>query len=323
MRELTPAKLKSWQSDNKYSILKIVFVVTIFLFILHYALKNLNELKNVAISFNLYYLVASLLLTVFYVFNYSLIWQYITTKNGCGIELRKTITIRVSSEFGKYIPGRVLGLAMVLFFYEREKKSKKVVSYCLILEYLGTVVGAVFVFIGSVFFVDVTAFEPYKSAAAVLMAIFFVMMHPKILERCANAVLKRTKYGEVVFNITYMQVFVIILFNVINWVLLGIALFLLINAAYNIPIRQFVHVVGLLSLASFSGLIAILTPAGLGVREGIMIFLLADLIPMTVASVISVASRLLLVAAEAILFGVVYFCNRCFGKTVENPLVIR
>ena len=158
---------------------------------------------------------------------------------------------------------------MILFSYDREKKSKKVVTYCLILEYLGTLLGAVVVFIGSVFFVDVGTFEQYKSAAVVLMAVVLAVMHPKILERSANAVLKRTKYGEVVFSITYVQILVIILFNVINWVLLGIALFLFINSAYSIPVRHFVYVTGLLSLASFSGLIAIFTPAGLGVREGI------------------------------------------------------
>jgi hypothetical protein len=88
-------------------------------------LKNLDELKGAVISFNFYYLTAALLLTVFYVFNYSLIWQYNTIKNGCGIELRKAVAFRVYSEFGKYIPGRAMGLAMVLFFYDREKSLRK------------------------------------------------------------------------------------------------------------------------------------------------------------------------------------------------------
>jgi hypothetical protein len=158
--------------------------------------------------------------------------------------------------------------------------------------------------------VDVDAFERYKSAAVVLMGVFFVMMHPKILERCMNTVLKRTKYGAVVFDITYVQVLIITLLNVINWILLGIAFFPFINSAYSLPMGHFVYIMGLLTLASFSGLISIFTPAGLGVREGIMIFLLAAIIPKTVASVISVGSRLLIVAAEAILLGVVYFYNR-------------
>jgi hypothetical protein len=63
------------------------------------------------------------------------------------------------------------------------------------------------------------------------MGVFFVMMHPKILERCMNTVLKRTKYGAVVFDITYVQVLIITLLNVINWILLGIAFFPFINSA--------------------------------------------------------------------------------------------
>ena len=87
MRELTAVKLKSWLSQNKYSLLKGLFVITVFLYILTYVLNKLNELRGADISFNLYYLGSSFFLTVFYVFNYSLIWQYITIKNGCSIEL--------------------------------------------------------------------------------------------------------------------------------------------------------------------------------------------------------------------------------------------
>ncbi len=314
--------LKSWLSQNKFSLIKVIFVIVVFLFISSYVLKNLDELKGADVTFNFSYLAASLLLTVVYVFNYSLIWQYITIKNGCSIELRKAVTIRVYSEFGKYVPGRALSLAMALFFYGRENKSKKVVGYCLFLEYLATLLSAVFVFLCSIFFVEIDAFEQYKGVAVALMGLFFVMIHPKILERCLNMILRRTKYGEVVFDITYAQVLIITLFNVANWVLLGIAFFLFINSVYSVPVGHFAYITGLLTLASFSGLVSLFTPAGLGVREGVMIFLLAAIIPKTVSSVISVGSRLLLVAAEAILFGLVYLYNRDIRKTATDPLSI-
>jgi glycosyltransferase 2 family protein len=310
-------KLKCWLRENKIHLFKGFFVIIVFLFISNYVLKNLDELKSSDISFNLYYLATSLLLTVFCVFNYSLIWQYITIKNGCSIDVRKAITIRVYSEFGKYVPGRALGLAMVLYFYDREKKSKKVVGYCLFLEYLAVILAAVFVFLCSILFADISAFEQYKSLSVTLMALLFVMMHPKILERCLNTVLKRTKYGEVVFDITYVQVLIITLLHVMNWMLLGVAFCLFINSVFNVPAGHFMYVVGLLALASFSGLISIFTPAGLGVREGIIIFLLATIIPKAVASVISVGSRLLIVAAEVILLGIVYSYNRNARKAAN------
>ena len=170
---------------------------------------------------------------------------------------------------------------------------------------------------------DVGAFERYKSVAVVLMGVFFVMMHPKILERCMNTVLKRTKYGEVVFDITYGQVLIITLLNAINWVLLGIAFFLFINSVYSVPVGHFVYIVGLLTLASFSGLISIFTPAGLGVREGIMIFLLAAIIPKTVAGVISVGSRLLIVAAEGNFIRNSVFFNRLFRRGLASPVRVQ
>jgi glycosyltransferase 2 family protein len=317
MSKISLLKLKPWLRENKVLLIKGFFVIIVFLFISNYVLKNLDELISSDISFNLYYLATSLLLTVFFVFNYSLIWQYITIKNGCSIELGKAITIRVYSEFGKYVPGRALGLAMVLFFYGRDNKNKKVVGYCLFLEYLTVILAAVFVFLCSIFFVDIDAFARYKGLSVTLLGVLSVAMHPKILERCMNTVLKRTRYGGVVFDITYAQVLVITLLHVMNWVLLGVALFLFANSAYPVPLEHFAYIVGLLTLASFSGLISLFTPAGLGVREGIMIFLLGVIMPKTVASVISIGSRLLLVAAEAILLGIVYSYNRNIRKAAN------
>ena len=45
--------------------------------------------------------------------------------------------------------------------------------------------------------------------------------------------------------------------------------------------------------------------------------------PIAVASVVSVASRLLLVAAEVILLGIMYFFNRLFRRGLASPVRVQ
>jgi hypothetical protein len=313
------AALSSWVSSHGYALLRALLLVVIFLFLGRYVFSNFDDLKNATITLDRSWLLASFLVAAVYVFSYSLIWQYITMGNGCAIPLWKAITVRVYSEFGKYVPGRALGLGMVVFSYSRYAQAKKTVSSCLFLEYLANMLGALFTFIISLCFVRDATFQAYRSGALFSTGAFFVLIHPKCLEFFANIVLKRTRFGAVSFKISYSQVLFIIFLNVVNWVILGSAMFLFINAVHGIPATSFVHVTGLIALASLAGLLSLFTPAGLGVREGLLVVLLLPIMPRAVASVVAVGSRLLLLVAESTLFCGVFLVNGWKRARLSQP----
>lgn len=290
--------------------MKLLIVGIIFIFIGRFIFNNIDELRANLFHFNLIYLSISLILTVLYVFIYSLIWHYLTVKSNCSIDFGKTITARVNAEFGKYVPGRALGLAIILYWYNRERQSKKLVSFCLLFEYIATLLGAIIAFLISIYFVDVDAFNKYRLLALFFALCFTITIHPVFLEFILNKILKLVKYEEIRIEITYADMLKIVLFNVMNWLLLGMAMFFLINAVYLLSFNDVLFIIASFSLASFFGLIALITPAGLGVRESILIFVLSILIPKSIAGVISVLSRLWLLLAETILFCLVIVFNK-------------
>ena len=63
---------------------------------------------------------------------------------------------------------------------------------------------------------------------------------------------------------------------------------------------------GAFSLSSVIGILALFAPSGLGVREGILAIFLNQVMPTSVALVVSVASRLWITIAELVAAGIVY-----------------
>jgi len=71
--------------------------------------------------------------------------------------------------------------------------------------------------------------------------------------------------------------------------------------------------------AGIIGLFAFFVPAGLGVREGVMVFMLSFLMPPAMAGIIALSSRIWLTFAEVFLFGIIYIILiSCIGRRRKN-----
>ena len=296
-------------SNGRRFILYLVKTITVLLCIYYigrYIVFNLGEIKANEISYRPWFLVYALCVALVSIFSNSLIWHYLAARNNCTIGLKQDIITRMYSEFGKYVPGRALGFAMVLYSYAQRGKGKKNVSACLFFEFIATLAASICVFIISLLFVDFHLSGVQKIVAAWIMLTLLVFLHPKILERALNWMIRFTRYEPVRLDVSYRNILNVVFFNIINWIVLGSAIYLLINSVIALPIRYLLFVISSFAFASFSGFIAIIAPAGLGVREGIFIYFLSMIVPKSIAGIASILSRLLLIIAELILLAVIF-----------------
>jgi hypothetical protein len=86
----------------------------------------------------------------------------------------------------------------------------------------------------------------------------------------------------------------------------GVAFVLFINSIYLISFSNYLFITGTTAGAGLMGLFALFVPAGLGVREGILVFTLSMIIPPAFAGIIALTSRIWLTFGEVFLFGLVY-----------------
>jgi len=287
-------------------LIKAIISVIIIFFIVRYVIKNVNALNNFEFHLNYFYLIISFFILLIYIFNQFVLWYYLTRKNQCSISFSNSMTSRAYSEFGKYIPGKVFGYAMLFYAYSKTKQSKMLVAFCMFFELLASVLAASLIFLLSLFFTDIHEFQKYRIIAFILLAFFFVLIHPKILKYVSAVFLKIAKREPVQLNVSYIQLLKIIFLYVLNFLVFGVAFVLFINSIYPVSFSNYLFITGTTAGAGLIGLFAIFVPAGLGVREGILVFTLSFILPPAYTGIIALTSRLWITFAELFLVGLIF-----------------
>jgi glycosyltransferase 2 family protein len=287
-------------------LIKVIISIVIIFFIFRYINSNTKALSNLSGNLNYFYLVTSFIIILIYIFNQFVLWYYITKQNKCNISFSNSIIARAYSEFGKYVPGKIFGYGLLLYAYSKENQSKVLVAFCMVFELLSSMLAAALILLFSLYYSGIQEFEKYRIAALILLAFFFVLIHPKILNYFLSFILKIAKREPIQINMTYIQLIKIIFLYVANFMVFGVAVVLFINSVYPVSFSYYFYITGTTTAAGLIGLFAIFVPAGLGVREGILLFTLSLIIPPSFAGIIALLSRIWLIAGEIILFGLIY-----------------
>lgn len=80
----------------------------------------------------------------------------------------------------------------------------------------------------------------------------------------------------------------------------GVAFYFFVSAFHPLEIDALLPLTGSLAAATVIGFLVPLAPNGWGVREGILVFMLAQFVPTSVAVMVSVTSRIWLALVEAL-----------------------
>ena len=87
-----------------------------------------------------------------------------------------------------------------------------------------------------------------------------------------------------------------------DWIIFGIAAYFLINSFYHIDLSQTVILCGIFAISVITGIVSFFVPVGLGVREGVLSYLLSSFIPVSAAILISLVMRVWIALGELVCF---------------------
>jgi uncharacterized membrane protein len=96
------------------------------------------------------------------------------------------------------------------------------------------------------------------------------------------------------------------LLSCLSWVFFGLGNYLVATSLHFLTPAYILQFIAFFVLAWFVGYISIITPMGLGIREGMMVLGLSPFAPLQVASLIAVFSRVTLMVAEVIFLSISY-----------------
>lgn len=293
---------------------KVIFMILVVFFLGKYFVSNYEDIKALDIQLDWKIFVLSMLLYFVYKLTLSCLWHYITYLNGANIRLRDAVVAYLYSILGKYIPGKVFMLAARIPPYDEKGVPMRKVTICFLLENVCTLLGAAFLFLISLFFFPNDILSDYKYVTIGLVIAFFICINPKIINFFLRIVGKVMKKDDMEIPMSYLDMIKVVLLFILNWIIVGTGFYMLVVSIYPVPASELLFVGGVYGLAAIIGILAIFTPSGLGVREGIIAIGLALVMPEEYVVIVSLISRLWATIAELILIFCAFLVKKLIWK---------
>jgi glycosyltransferase 2 family protein len=293
-------------------LLKWLVATLIIVFLVKYLLNNYNQIEWTTLNFNYPLLFISIIILIISYLMWPPIWQYLLKQMNFKIKTTKIFQIFFSSLIGRYVPGKItLFLARVYMCKKAGIEEKTAFTSIIIDTALFTLSGIILFLITIPFFTKLPSWLLFSSISIAIITIF--LSHPKIITKIINFGLKIIKKEPIKIKIKYSQILFILIFHTVRWFIQGIAIYLFAKSIIEIPSELFIVIPGIFSISIVLGMVILIAPGGLGIREGLIVLLLTPFISAGPAIMLSLTSRILLTVSEtglALLFEILNKKNK-------------
>jgi len=294
--------------------LKILIYISIA-FVLYYLYRQ-NMLIMPAVFSVKALLFSVLLLFIGFIFD-ALTWQVVLRTSRKKILISDALISYGLFVFTKYLPGKlwvIIGKAG--YIAERYALSSSHVTALSFLHQIvvlitGSIVGGLCLL---VLFPSYITFSAFLGLIAI--SLIFTMRANKAVNYLLGQINKLLKKNIDSISITPNQIFVSLCFSVTTWLFWGFGFYFFAQAISEVSVNVFI--MGFFPVATVLGVVAILFPGGIGIREGVLALLLGRSLASTaLISSISVFSRIWFLGGEAFIFilSLLLLAFRRFNKT--------
>ncbi len=202
---------------------------------------------------------------------------------------------------GKYLPGKVFSLAGTVWMFRRYNIREPVAASMLIMANglsmaLGLALG-----IPLTMAPQIAGKNHFVWAWALLMLIAFVVaLRPRNFLAICNFGLRRIGRRPMEEVPTIRHYAAPLSLMLCNWVLTGVGLWCIARALTPVAPKLIPLFVSTAALAATIGLLAFFTPAGLGVREGIQLYVLSAVVATSAVALVPLVMRLMQTCVELV-----------------------
>ena len=291
------------------SRLKYVAVAVVLAFWAAYVYQNWDSFAAISWRLDPALLVAGF---VFYTAFYLVMgagWVLSLKALGRKVNFAAALRIWIVSTPARYLPGKVWHIAGRAYMGAEIGISKQDLLVSSFLEHALAVVGGLIVFL---------VFAPIGGAVLdrsnlyflVLIPVGLALTHPLVLRKLLGLASRVLHKGPVEIDLAFSRVLGLLVWFAFSHILSGISLFLVLAAITPTPLSLLPAIVGISAFAWVLGLVTLITPGGIGVRETTIVLLGSALAAVPAISAaafvtrfISVISEACLVAASTVLLG--------------------
>lgn len=308
------------------SIISIAVMAGLFVFLGRKLFADWESVRSLSWSFEPARLALSFALLGVYYALLVWIWCLLMRQLGQAVTFRAALPIWLGSQVGKYLPGKVWSVIGRVVLAERAGLDSVRVSVSLVIEVgLNIVAGLLVAAVAIAFAGDLAI--PGKPLIILSIPIGLVVLHPRLFLPLVHWVMRRLRRPDIEFVWSAGEQYLLVFLYVISWVVYGAAFYALIDSLH-IPlggdagngasaVATLLFVLGANALAWTIGFLAFLTPGGLGVREASLAFLLKQMMPAAVATLVALVARVWVTVAEILIVSIGWWIGRGAMRRAE------
>ena len=297
---------------------RLLIAVALIFFLVKRLYKLLTEIEVEVIVFQSpLWLIVSLMLLLAYFSVLGIPWFFsCRAANGKSISFLSVWTFFQLSQLGRYLPGKIGQFVWMLSLSRRFgiKKTPAMLATCIQLVFqccLGCLLG-----LPILRYTETSHLQnwlvsnlqmPYKTGMLIASLGIVILSGGVVFfyrHRIQETLPRLIKQGRAMFSVS--GVLWLAGAYLLLWAFLGIAFFLFIKSLYAVSTSQLLVVTGTYAVAWSIGFLSVITPSGLGVREGVLSLLLTSVLPPATATLIALLSRLWTLSAELIVTGMAF-----------------
>lgn len=299
--------------------LGVLVVGITFYFLVGRLVADWNKIPWQDIHLNVPLLVIAFAILLFgYIPVFGLTWKVLLAGLGEKLPAVKAVAIIAVSQLGKYIPGKVWFTLGRIYLAKRHgiPESKSAVSA--LMEIGFALLTALILFALTILLLPRGQAPVQVYLTFILVPLCLLVIYPPVLRRIVNFILRRLRQPVIDIRLSFGRIAALVGLYLSMWLAQGIGFFVLINSFYRLSFAQLPVVVGGYSLAWILGFLVLISPAGLGIREGILTFALRLIMPEPVAIIAALLGRVWITVAEVLAAGIMTFFLSGMGQNSQS-----
>lgn len=235
-------------------------------------------------------------------------WREILAGLGTRVPVRVAGRIMFVGQLGKYIPGAVWAYAAMMDLGRDHgsppRRTFATISLGLVIN-LGVAISIAAATLGTL--------EAVRQAwyLVLLVPVIIVCLHPKVLTWGLNLALRIARKEPLESVLPGRTVLVAVGWTALGWLVYGLHIWLVAGSA-----DLYVIATGAYAFAWATGILTVVVPAGVGVREGALVLVLGPVIGTPAALAVAIVSRVAFTLADAALAGLFVLLGRQAASSV-------
>lgn len=276
--------------------------------------RGFPVIKSYHWNLNIYFWLGCILLVVPYLFA-PIVWWWIMRRLGANFSWGKGYRIWALSNIAKYLPGKVWHIVGRMALYPG---GKLVVMESIVLEMGAVMIAGFWIMLLTLLLTPLTL-PVSKIVIGILGALTLpFIFKPILLQKVIRYPVEKIKKERLpsqplpFSSISFLFIFTI---DIFYWFSYGFGYFLILKniGLYSSPIL----LSGVYAASWTLGYISLITPGGLGIREGVFAFLLKGVLPLGIPALLALLGRIVILFTESLMAILSLLWDRLSGRKVR------